>query len=165
MCEAYDYAALADQYDASADKLTDCIVRRRNMLPTLHGQAYGNVQAEIAELYRMRREAHDTAEQLRKLARPVSPLRTVLVTTSTCPNCETAVGRLTSAGIPFEKVLANLHPEIAVRYDVLTAPTLVHIWENRHEKIEGLSNIIKYCEEKEAEKRGKQSDSATVCEV
>ena len=149
MSDWSEYAALADQYDAAAEKLNDCIARRNALKKTLTGQAYATVVAEIQELYRMRSEAHDTAGQLRKLARPIQPLRTVLVTTSTCPNCASAAGRLASAGVEFERVVADLEPEIAVLYNVMTVPTLLRIWEGRHEAVTGLSDIIKFIEERE----------------
>lgn len=149
MSEWSKYAALADQYDEAAEKLTDCIKRRTALLRTSAGQEADNLRRERAELYVMREEAHKTAGQLRKLARPIPPLRTVLVTTSKCPNCATAAGRLVSAGIEFEKVVADMQPEIAVQYNVMTVPTLLRIWEGRHEAVTGLSDIIKFIEERE----------------
>ena len=149
MSDWSEYAALADQYDAAAEKLSDCIARRNALKKNLTGQAYDNVLREINELYKMRDEAHDTAGQLRKLTRPIQPLRTVLVTTSKCPNCSAAIGRLVSAGIEFEKVVADMQPEIAAQYNVMTVPTLLRIWEGRHEAVTGLSDIIKFIEERE----------------
>ena len=49
----------------------------------------------------------------------------MLFTTSTCPNCKIAKSLLDKAGLSYEVVDAEKVPELAVRYEVMQAPTLV----------------------------------------
>ena len=51
----------------------------------------------------------------------------ILVTTRTCPNCAAAKNALNAAGVEYTTVLADEEDgaEIAARYDVTAAPTLI----------------------------------------
>ena len=49
----------------------------------------------------------------------------MLFATRTCPNCKVAESMLTKAGIPFRKVIAEENPDLATRYGIRQAPTLV----------------------------------------
>ena len=49
----------------------------------------------------------------------------LLFATKTCPNCRQAEKLLTEAGIAFRKVLAEEEPQLAARYGVRQAPTLI----------------------------------------
>ncbi len=73
--------------------------------------------------------------------------KVILFATSTCPNCKMAVHFLKKAGIEFEEVFANDHPELAKKFDVKQAPTLVVISGNKIEKITNLSNIRAFTEQ------------------
>lgn len=59
------------------------------------------------------------------------PKRVMLFTTKFCPNCTIAVDMLNRAGISFIKVDAGQQPELAAKYDVMQAPTLVVVEEKR----------------------------------
>ena len=49
----------------------------------------------------------------------------MLFATRTCPNCKVAESMLNKAGIPFRKVIAEENPDLATRYGIRQAPTLV----------------------------------------
>ena len=53
---------------------------------------------------------------------------------------------LTEAGIVFEKIYADKNPELAVKYDIKQAPTLIVINGNNVEKIMNVSNIRRFAE-------------------
>ena len=74
--------------------------------------------------------------------------KVILFATPTCPNCKAAANFLDKAGIPYEKLMANEHPDLVNEYGVRQAPTLVTISGDKTEKIVNLSNIKAYTERK-----------------
>ena len=64
----------------------------------------------------------------------------LLFTTRTCPNCVQAEKMLNEAGVVYKKVLAEENPELAEKYAIRQAPTLV----SGNEKITGLGPIRKF---------------------
>ena len=66
----------------------------------------------------------------------------LLFATHTCPNCRQAENMLISAGIAYRKVYAEDNPEMAARYGVRQAPTLVA--GQSAETIVGLGPIRQY---------------------
>ena len=85
-------------------------------------------------------EAFEAAETLEE--------KVLLFATPTCPNCKAAATFLEKAGIPYEKLMANEHPDLVSEYGVRQAPTLVTISGDKTEKIVNLSNIKAYTERK-----------------
>ncbi len=71
----------------------------------------------------------------------------ILVTTKTCPNCKVAASMLDRAGIDYEKVLADEDPEIAEKFGITQAPTLIAPGENGVEFYPGIMNVKKYVEQ------------------
>ena len=71
----------------------------------------------------------------------------MLFATRTCPNCAQAEKLLDQAGISYRKVLAEEHPDLAVRYGVRQAPTLVLDDGKNPVKVTGLGAIRVYAEE------------------
>ena len=70
-------------------------------------------------------------EPLRKNVEKLSGKDSVMLfTTSTCPNCKIAKSLLDKAGVEYEVIDAEKVPELAVRYQVMQAPTLVIAREN-----------------------------------
>lgn len=68
-----------------------------------------------------------------------------LFTTSTCPNCKIAKEML--KGEEYQLVDAEKNPEMAARYGIMQAPTLVVIRGNEEEKYVNASNIQRYVDE------------------
>ena len=67
-----------------------------------------------------------------------------LFATPTCPNCKIAGVTLDKAGIAYEKIYANEHPDMAEEYGIKQAPTLVVISNGEVSKFTGVSDIKKY---------------------
>ncbi|MBR4720641.1 MAG: ribonucleoside triphosphate reductase [Clostridia bacterium] len=67
-----------------------------------------------------------------------------LFATPTCPNCKIAGVTLDKAGIAYEKIYANEHPDMAEEYGIKQAPTLVVISDGEVSKFTGVSDIKKY---------------------
>jgi len=65
----------------------------------------------------------------------------LLFATRTCPNCRLAEDLLARAGVPYTKVLAEEQPELAVRYGVRQAPTLVALDGDEPVKLVGLGPV------------------------
>ena len=80
-------------------------------------------------------EAADTLEE-----------KVLLFATPTCPNCKAAALFLDKAGIPYEKLMANDNPELAEKYGIRQAPTLINISGGKAEKVVNLSNIKAFTE-------------------
>jgi len=73
--------------------------------------------------------------------------RVILFATKTCPNCKMACVFLDQAGVVYEKLFADEHPDLVKKYGIKQAPTLVVV-DNGVEivKAANLSNIKKYTE-------------------
>ena len=72
--------------------------------------------------------------------------RPLLITTRTCPNCKVAISMLDRAGIEYDKVVADEEPEVAKRYGITQAPTLVAAGESGIELYAGIMNVKKFAE-------------------
>ena len=86
-----------------------------------------------------------TVEGLESASAPADDL--LLFTTQTCPNCRQAERLLQQAGLPYQKVLAEEHPELTTRYGVRQAPTLVAITGGEAVKAVGLGPLKKFIED------------------
>ncbi len=75
---------------------------------------------------------------------PVSNVK-YLFTTKTCPNCKLAKEYLKNE--KYVLIDAEENSELAVRYGVMQAPTLVEVNKNGYKKYANASNIKKYAEE------------------
>ncbi len=68
-----------------------------------------------------------------------------LFTTSTCPNCKMAKKML--EGEELEIIDAEKHPELAKKFGIMQAPTLVIMDGGKMKKYVNASNIQKYVDE------------------
>ena len=68
----------------------------------------------------------------------------MLFATKTCPNCKMASKFLDDTGIVYEKIYAEDNPDLARRYDIKKAPTLVVETGNGIEKIVDVPGIKKF---------------------
>ena len=74
----------------------------------------------------------------------------ILFTTATCPNCKMAKTFLDRAGMIYEVVLANENAELAKKYGIRQAPTLVIDDGMNFETIVNVSNIRRFIDEQSA---------------
>ncbi len=79
--------------------------------------------------------------------RPIEVSETLLFTTKTCPNCKAAKASLDKAGIRYKVVDAEENPELAVKYGIMQAPTLVVNANGVDNILVGLSKIKGYISE------------------
>ncbi len=70
----------------------------------------------------------------------------ILFATRTCPNCKMAVQFLNKAGIAFEEIFADENADMANKFEIRQAPTLVVIKGGVAEKVVNLSNIKGFIE-------------------
>ena len=70
----------------------------------------------------------------------------MLFTTSTCPNCAAAKEMLNAAGIKYTVVMAEENRDLAKKYRVMQAPTLVIDKDGKAEKFAGLSALTVFVE-------------------
>ncbi|HHU42810.1 MAG: ribonucleoside triphosphate reductase [Bacillota bacterium] len=70
--------------------------------------------------------------------------RILLFTTPTCPNCKTVEMLLNHNKIYYQVIDATKHNQLAVKYGVQQAPSLVIINNGEYEKISGIDAIRKY---------------------
>ena len=68
----------------------------------------------------------------------------MLFATTTCPNCKIVAAQMDRMGVPYEKIYANEHPELAVEYGIRQAPTLVVAKDGEVQKFTGVSEVKKY---------------------
>jgi len=78
-------------------------------------------------------------------ARPVIN-ETLLFSTKTCPNCKMAKMLLEKAGICFRTVYAEDEAELARKFKIVKAPTLIVPHDNTYDVIENVSNIKGFIE-------------------
>ena len=74
----------------------------------------------------------------------------MLFATRTCPNCAQAEKLLKEAGISYRKMLAEESPDLAVRYGVRQAPTLILDDGTNPVKVTGLGAIRGFAQENRA---------------
>ena len=70
----------------------------------------------------------------------------MLFTTSTCPNCAAAKDMLNAAGIKYTVVMAEENKDLARKYKIMQAPTLVIDSNGKVEKFAGLSALTVFVE-------------------
>jgi ribonucleoside-triphosphate reductase len=73
-------------------------------------------------------------------------IKAILFTTKTCPNCRIATKSLEKAHISYQLVDAEENEELAKKYGVMQAPTLVVVDEDGVKKMANASNIKAYAE-------------------
>ncbi len=84
-----------------------------------------------------------------KAETPVKPVsapgpKAYLFTTPSCPNCKLAMALLDKAGVPYEKLIAEEHPDLVNKFEIRQAPTLVFENAEGFEKYKGVSDIKGY---------------------
>ena len=89
---------------------------------------------------------HGSHVHVKEAPAPVSAKRLVLFTTKTCPNCRIAKASLDKAGIGYEVVDAEENAELARKYRVMQAPTLVAIDGEEAEVSSGIAAVRAYIE-------------------
>ncbi len=89
---------------------------------------------------------HGSHVHVKEAPAPVRAKRLVLFTTKTCPNCRIAKASLDKAGIGYEVVDAEENAELARKYRVMQAPTLVAIDGEEAEVSSGIAAVRAYIE-------------------
>ena len=89
---------------------------------------------------------HGSHVHVKEAPAPVRANRLVLFTTKTCPNCRIAKASLDKAGIGYEVVDAEENAELARKYRVMQAPTLVAIDGEEAEVSSGIAAVRAYIE-------------------
>ena len=80
-------------------------------------------------IYRQEEEVRDNQEE----AADSAARNRMLFVTKTCPNCMMATTVLQNADIAFEKIYAEDHPELAQKFDIRHAPTLIVLGDKEGE--------------------------------
>ena len=80
----------------------------------------------------------ETAE---KKTEKSAPSRAMLFVSATCPNCKLAKALLQKEGFVYKEVMAAENVDLANRYGVRQAPTLVVMQGDEVEKYKGVSEI------------------------
>ena len=71
------------------------------------------------------------------------PAGVYLVATHTCANCKHAEQLMQNAGVPFEKIFAEENPELARRYSIMQAPTLLKVGaDGRADVVRGAAAVF-----------------------
>ena len=79
-------------------------------------------------------------------AAPDADAKLLLFTTKTCPNCKVAEVLLKNAGVPFVKLDAAEHEDLAKQYGVRQAPTLIAVSDGdsaRYVSITGIKDFLR----------------------
>ena len=87
------------------------------------------------------------SHELKAEERPIEVSETLLFTTKTCPNCKAAKASLDKAGICYKVIDAEENPELAIKYGIMQAPTLVVNANGVDNILVGLSKIRGYISE------------------
>ena len=109
----------------------------------------GDLKKEILETdagalrHAVRMSSTEPENSPKKQAECEAPEKLLLFGTRICPNCRAARAKLEKAGIPFIYVLAEEQPELARKYGVMQAPSIVRLFDENWVLIAGLPNIQK----------------------
>ena len=112
----------------------------------------GDLKKEILETdagalrHAVRMSSTEPENSPKKQAECEAPEKLLLFGTRICPNCRAARAKLEKAGIPFIYVLAEEQPELARKYGVMQAPSIVRLFDENWVLIAGLPNIQKMIE-------------------
>lgn len=87
----------------------------------------------------------DFVKQTQKRKTPISSNR-YLFTTPTCPNCKIVQEMLKKRGVDYQLIDATKEVDLAKRYDIMRAPTLVVDHDECYEQYSDLSAIRQYIE-------------------
>ncbi len=79
-------------------------------------------------------------------------VKVMLFTTSTCPKCKVAIPMLNEAGIAVEIINANDNPDMAIKYGIKKAPTLVATDGTNVEKFVDISGVKQFIDGVKASK-------------
>ena len=85
-------------------------------------------------------------DDILRLVTEVELEKPLLITTRTCPNCKVAISMLDRAGVDYDKVVADEEPEVAKKYGISQAPTLVAPGESGIELYAGIMNVKRFAE-------------------
>ena len=94
----------------------------------------------------MRPRTKAASEESEKPSADAERTKTLLFTTKTCPNCRIAISSLEKAHIPYEMIDAEENMELAEKYGVMQAPTLIVVKDGQVTKLANASNIKNYAE-------------------
>ena len=72
---------------------------------------------------------------------PVEVESNLLFTTKTCPNCKIVKQMLEKSGVDYEVVDAEEHPELATKFGIMQAPTMVVPGNGEAQVLVGVQNI------------------------
>ena len=86
--------------------------------------------------------------QIEISAAPAPTKRLILFTTRTCPNCNIAKAQLKKNGVVYDTVLAEENAELAKKYGIMQAPTLVQVEGDTFTPYVGVPGVIKYLSNK-----------------
>ena len=109
--------------------------KNRTVYDILHSQMK-KPQATLVKIHQDQVEVQPVESQIK-----------YLFTTSTCPNCKIAKGIL--EGEDYQLIDAEENPELARKYGVMQAPTLVVVENGQAKKYVNASNIQRYVDEEE----------------
>lgn len=109
--------------------------KNRTVYDILHSQMK-KPQAALVKIHQDQVEVQPVESQIK-----------YLFTTSTCPNCKIAKGIL--EGEDYQLIDAEENPELARKYGVMQAPTLVVVENGQAKKYVNASNIQRYVDEEE----------------
>ena len=84
-------------------------------------------ESPYAEAIAMKTEAFDFIDPAKVPMSSTLPSGVYLIATKTCPNCQRAGQLLVQAGIEHEKLFAEDNRELAERYQILQAPSLLFV--------------------------------------
>jgi ribonucleoside-triphosphate reductase len=87
----------------------------------------------------------DFVKQTQKRKTPISSNR-YLFTTPTCPNCKIVQEMLKKRGVDYQLIDATKEVDLAKRYDIMRAPTLIVDHDEHYEQYSDLSDIRQYIE-------------------
>ena len=130
-------------YNVGASRLTHGLSRIQAV-----SEARAQAQAERQVQTERQAQAEPAAKESAKEQQAFganTPVSLYLFTTKTCPNCRTAMGFL--KGMDYQVVDAEEHPELAEKYGIFQAPTLVAVADGIMQKFSGASNIRKFAEQ------------------
>ena len=88
-------------------------------------QEFKDIKTYCAEEKRCQTKKTERKEKAEDPEKEMKPTRRLLFVTPTCPNCKMAEAFLDKAGISYETIDATKDPELAQKYKILQAPTLV----------------------------------------
>lgn len=129
------------------DRVTYDVMGHMTAIPRGEDMAHNETECSACKIPEQETESTSTIDAVAPDTQSSIDGKIILFATKTCPNCKVAASFLDKANVPYEKLYADEHPEIATQFNIKSAPTLIDARGTQVILYTNASNIRKFTDE------------------